>query len=223
MSDQDSAVHTDTDQSTSDRILAAAGMLMADRGYAATSISALAKGADVRPASIYWAFGSKEGVLAAVVDRSSQRWLDEHGPAIRSAATLDLWDGIRSLAPLFAQQPEFLRLLLVLSLERRDGDPAVIASARRIRAQVVDGLVAMFLPWIEVGDDVARQQVALDLSRLLVMLLDGSFISGQIDESNPDETFALIADALRGTLEQRVAQLRATPSPSPNHHHGSRP
>jgi AcrR family transcriptional regulator len=214
---------TDADLSTSDRILDAASMLMADRGYAATSISALAKEADVRPASIYWAFGSKEGVLAAVVDRSSQRWLGEHGPSIRSAATLDLWEGIRSLAPLFAQQPEFLRLLLVLSLERRDGDPAVIASARRIRSQVVDGLVEMFLPSIEVDDDAARRLVALDLSRLLVMLLDGSFISGQIDESDPDETFALIADALRGTLEQRVAQLRATPSPSPNHRHGSRP
>jgi AcrR family transcriptional regulator len=213
----------DTDLSTSDRILDAASMLMADRGYAATSISALAKEADVRPASIYWAFGSKEGVLAAVVDRSSQRWLGEHGPAIRSAATLDLWQGIRSLAPLFAQQPEFLRLLLVLSLERRDGDPAVIASARRIRSQVVDGLVEMFLPSIEVDDDAARRLVALDLSRLLVMLLDGSFISGQIDESDPDETFALIADALRGTLEQRVAQLRTASSPSPNHQHGSRP
>ena len=218
MNVQDTDVPADVIPSTRERILDAASSLIADRGYAATSISALSKQAKVQPASIYWAFGSKEGVLSAVIDHSATQWLAEHGPAIRAAASIDLWEGLRSLAPLFDQQPEFLRLLLVLSLERRDGDPAVLEAARRVRADVIDGLAGLFLEAIDLPDRDECRRIARDLSRLLVMLLDGSFIARQIepDETDLSASFELIIDALKGALEGQLR--RSATLTDPEHH-----
>lgn len=205
---------TEVGERTRERILDAAASLIARRGYAATSISALSEAAGVRPASIYWAFGNKEGVLAAVITRSAESFFTAHGAEIAAALTADPFAGTRALAPLFADQPEFLRLLLVLSLERRDGDPAILESARQVRATVVDAVSGWFAPAVPVADPAERTTVARDLARLLVMLLDGSFVAREIegDAVAVDSDFALIADALRGALDRHIARL-AAPAP----------
>src|SRR4051794_17938334 len=55
-------------------ILDAAERLMGTRGYAATRISTLAKASGLPASSIYWHFGSKSGVLGAVMERGSRRF-----------------------------------------------------------------------------------------------------------------------------------------------------
>jgi AcrR family transcriptional regulator len=55
-------------------ILDATERLMATHGYAATSISDIRKACGLPPSSIYWHFGSKEGVLAAVMQRGADRF-----------------------------------------------------------------------------------------------------------------------------------------------------
>ena len=47
---------------------------MATSGYAATSISDIRRACGLPPSSIYWHFGSKEGVLAAVMERGAERF-----------------------------------------------------------------------------------------------------------------------------------------------------
>lgn len=199
---------TEVGERTRERVLDAAASLIARRGYAATSISALSEAAGVRPASIYWAFDNKEGVFAAVITRSAQTWFAAHGPEIAAALTADPWAGTRSLAPLFAEQPEFLRLLLVLSLERSEGDPAILESARQVRAVVVDAVSGWFEPAVPIADPGERGAAARDLARLLVMLLDGSFVARQIEGEAVavDADFRLIADALEGALARRLAR-----------------
>lgn len=200
---------TEVGERTRERVLEAAASLIARRGYAATSISALSAAAGVRPASIYWAFGNKEGVFAAVITRSAETWFAEHGAEIAGALGADPWAGTRALAPLFAEQPEFLRLLLVLSLERTDGDPAILESARQVRAVVVESVRGFFEPAVPIADAGERSAVARDLARLLVMLLDGSFVARQIEGAAVavDADFRLIADALEGALARRLARL----------------
>lgn len=55
--------------STRDRILDAAEELFVEMGYAATSLRAIAQLADVNLAATNYHFGSKEGLLAAIVHR----------------------------------------------------------------------------------------------------------------------------------------------------------
>ena len=56
-------------ESTQDRILDAAEELFVEMGYAATSLRAIAQLADVNIAATNYHFGSKEGLLAAVINR----------------------------------------------------------------------------------------------------------------------------------------------------------
>src|SRR6202049_5221452 len=54
-------------------VLAAAERLMAEHGYDAASVAALKEAAGIPMSSIYHYFGSKDGVLLAVMERGSKR------------------------------------------------------------------------------------------------------------------------------------------------------
>lgn len=191
------------------RILDASRSLMAERGYAATSISAISAAADVRPASIYWAFGSKEGLFAAVLDDASAEWFAARTLPGPLATLDDFWAWFATLRDGFVDGPEFLRLLLVLSLERRDGDPEVIAAARRVR-EVAGQFVAAALeplldPVLDEDQPGRRREVSAEIGALAVLLLDGLFIESQIaPDADVDHLFATITHALAATLQARL-------------------
>ena len=50
------------------RVIDAAVQLFLDRGYVATTVQSIARAADVAPATIYQAFGTKHAILAAALD-----------------------------------------------------------------------------------------------------------------------------------------------------------
>jgi AcrR family transcriptional regulator len=52
------------------RVVAAATSLFVDRGYLATTIEAVADAAEVAPQTVYYVFGTKRNLLAAVLDAS---------------------------------------------------------------------------------------------------------------------------------------------------------
>ena len=169
-------------------ILDATERLMGTRGYAATSISDVCKACGLPASSIYWHFGSKEGVLAAVMDRGATRFFaaipqrgdtsdtDETGVEHQLAAT----------GRLLAQHPDFLRLFYLLSLERSD-DPAVATLVRRVRDTAIAGFrdaVAALLP---VGTPQAKADAVVDeLTALAVALSDGVFIADHLEPESTD-------------------------------------
>ncbi|MGH3354130.1 MAG: TetR/AcrR family transcriptional regulator [Nocardioides sp.] len=62
-----------------DQILAAAAELFVGRGYAGTTTREIAEGAGLRQASIYYHFGSKEEILAVLLERSVQDRVQQAG------------------------------------------------------------------------------------------------------------------------------------------------
>jgi AcrR family transcriptional regulator len=64
-------------EQTRRRIVEAAASLFLDRGYAATSIDAIAQAAAVSPATVYKVFGNKVAVVKAVGDAAAA---GDHGP-----------------------------------------------------------------------------------------------------------------------------------------------
>lgn len=192
---------------TRDRILVAAAELIARQGYAATSITQISERSGANPASIYWAFGSKEGLLAAVMERAAEAFFAKLEPPREGNA----FSWLTTLAGSFAEGPEFLRLLLVLSLERRDGDPVVLEAARRVRTAAADGLSAAYAVAFEVDDTFRRRAVCDRLARFTLMLLDGVFVAGQIEADTTDlprafETIAIAVEATGRQLLARTAQ-----------------
>src|SRR6478752_3830377 len=59
-----------------ERVLDAAEGLMAEQGYDAASVAALVERAGIPASSIYHYFGSKEGVLLAVMERGAERFFE---------------------------------------------------------------------------------------------------------------------------------------------------
>lgn len=198
---------------TRERILAAAADLIGAQGYAATSIAQIAKASGARSASIYWAFESKEGLLAAVMERAADDFFGGLERRVSARAEVDPWRGLAGLAEFFEGGPEFLRLLLVLSLERRDGDPAVLDAARRVRARAAEDIGEVYAQAFADAGPERAGAVAEELARFTLMLFDGAFVASQIepDTTNLKRTFELIATAVRATGERLLADTEPSP------------
>lgn len=204
---------------TRERVLEAAAQLIANHGYAATSIARISKASGANPASIYWAFGSKEGLFAAVMERAADAFFQE---LAEPQGDPDPWKRLAALAEAFEGGPEFLRLLLVLSLERRDGDPAVLEAARRVRAKAAEQLAAGYVKALALDDQLERRRIADALSRLTLMLFDGVFVASQIEPDDTDlpRAFELIAKGVQATGERLVEEALSKTRPSPSEPRG---
>ncbi len=194
---------------------AAAGLFTSD-GYSATSISAIAAAADVRSASIYHAFGSKERLLAAVVEESAGDFF----ATLRTPGTdPDGFPGeLADVAEVFSTRPDFLRLLIMLAVERRDGDPEILRTALQVRARARAWIADALRPHLADLPTGAVGEVSERMSRLLLMMLDGAFIARQLETSELDvrPLFDLIALAADATLRELVV-WSSSPTPRSKH------
>ena len=66
-----------------------ASALFRERGYAGTGMREIARGLQLRGASLYAHVGSKEDVLFAIVERAADRFQDALAPYVRSAASAE--------------------------------------------------------------------------------------------------------------------------------------
>ncbi len=163
-----------------EQILDATERLMAERGFAATSISDIRKACGLPPSSIYWHFGSKDGVLAAVMERGAERYF----AAIPSDA--DVGQQLDAVIAQQEQHPQFLRLFLLLSLERSD-DPAVGEVVRRVRDRAIGRFrdaIAHLLP----GDvpPAKAERVVGELAAVATALSDGIFLAEHLEPDTTD-------------------------------------
>jgi AcrR family transcriptional regulator len=168
---------------------------MATRGYAATAISDIRKACGLPASSIYWHFGSKEGVLAAVMERGAQRFF----AAIPAEGTAE--QQLAVAARLQAEHPDFLRLFFMLSLERSD-DPVVAEVVRRVRDTAIaqfHGAISQLLP-AETPRKKAERVVA-ELTAVAVAFSDGIFFAEHLETSATD------VELMYRRLYQTVAAL----------------
>jgi AcrR family transcriptional regulator len=194
------------------KIVDAAAALMAERGFAGTSISAVSRRSGLPSGSIYWHFDSKEDLLAAVVEEGAQRWFAAlPSPADLPAAPAEAVAALLEVAAeSLEERPEFLRLLLLIALERAEVDETSLVVIRRVRALAHERLrqlmVTLLEPFGERGADLAPQFAALALC-----VADGAFIAQHIE---PDETdirglFELLRRALTALARELASEERA--------------
>ncbi|MCH2170784.1 TetR/AcrR family transcriptional regulator [Myxococcota bacterium] len=171
-----------------DRILAAAERLMGERGYAATGISAICEHSGLPASSIYWHFGSKEGLLGAVMERGARQWLKSLQQSIDAPNDSPplpalLQHGFTSLK---TDPPEFLRLLILLALERSHDDHATLEAVRSIREMgrraFENALRQTFSnSHPDLADDIARKYSSSALA-----FAEGCYLAHQLDPDNTD-------------------------------------
>jgi AcrR family transcriptional regulator len=187
-------------------ILDAAARIMAAKGFDGASISSISKESGLPASSIYWHFASKEGVLAAVMERGAQRFFEEldAGNVPTSASPAEhLRAQFRGAARAIRRDPGFLRLFILLLLSGRN-DETVRRVRRAGRERVHRSLLWAF---DEQGAAVA-EAVANELADVGLAMFDGAFLAVQNDEGLDYEPMLMdMADALAALGETYAARL----------------
>jgi AcrR family transcriptional regulator len=190
-----------------ERILDAATEIAAERGYEGTSIGAVSKKCGLPASSIYWHFTDKDDLLAAVIERSFGSWLHawqmpSHGATLDRATTV-----ATQIAKALLDSPDFIRLGLMLALERRPVEPRAREMFLQVRdhalAQVQDS-VRQLAPELTLAD--ARQLATYALAGA-----DGLFIAKEIAGDGVDlvALFEMHAHAVVDTARRLIDEAGA--------------
>jgi AcrR family transcriptional regulator len=186
-----------------ERILDAATQIAAERGYEGTSIALVSAKCGLPASSIYWHFKNKDDLIAAVIERSFADWLkawqvpDEGAPLDRLARFA------MQVTRALLDSPDFLRLGLMLALERRPVEPRARAMFLQARAQAYDDLAQTIRGFIPELTDVRVHQLAT----YAIAGVDGLFIAKELGGEAVDllEQLELHVWALRNTALRLIS------------------
>lgn len=181
------------------RILDAAAQIAGERGFQGTSISAVSARSGLPASSIYWHFANKDELIAAVIDRSYQQWsaaLDEPVEREHADGAEELAAVMRRVGETLEQFPDFLRLGLLLILDRDPAEPTARAKFLAVRRTTADGSRRMY-------EGLFPDLATADLDRLVALTLvlsDGVFIARDAGDLEVDDAYDLMTAAILGTV-----------------------
>ncbi|MFE1902928.1 TetR/AcrR family transcriptional regulator [Streptomyces gardneri] len=166
------------------RILDAAVEIAGERGYEGTSIAAVSTKCGLPASSIYWHFKDKDDLIAAVIERSFETWLaavelpsEETGTPLERVTAM-----AGKVGKSLIDAPDFLRLGLMLALERRPAEPrgrTVFLQVRDIaRAKIAD-MAQELVP--DLDEDSVHA-----LTTYAVAGADGLFVQREINGDDVD-------------------------------------
>jgi len=187
-----------------ERILDAANEIASERGYEGTSIGLVSKKCGLPASSIYWHFKDKDDLLAAVIDRSFETWLRVWELPLDGEPRERVIGLARQLAKGLLDHPDFLRLGLMLALERRPVEPRARARFLQARTQASDSLTAALS---ELAPGLTDAQVRL-LVNYSIAGADGLFIARELGGDSVDllELFEMHANAIYDTANRMLAE-----------------
>ncbi|MFF0729845.1 TetR/AcrR family transcriptional regulator [Streptomyces sp. NPDC004134] len=161
------------------RILDATVQIAGERGYEGTSIAAVSAACGLPPSSIYWHFKDKDDLIAAVIERSFDTWLaavelpgEEAGTPLERVTA-----AAGKVAKSLLDAPDFLRLGLMLALERRPAEPrgrTVFLQVRDIARVKITELIGTLVPDL---DEAALNS----LTTYAVAGADGLFVQREVN------------------------------------------
>ena len=188
-----------------ERVLDAAERVMATEGFEAATIARVVDEAGVPLSSVYHYYGSKDGVLLAVMQRGAERFFadvpdhDERSGTAVEHLRLVIFDAVDALE----RHPNFLRLVIAFSVQPpQAGNGEISDVVRHVRQLALKRLRRQ----IAIAcDDNARSRAVDRVARLALAAIDGAFVAASADESI---TLAQILEPLPDAL---VAAHRALP------------
>jgi AcrR family transcriptional regulator len=187
-----------------ERLIEAATRLFAERGYRDASVQAIGEAAGISRGSIFWHFGSKEGLLWAVVQRAFTRWeaeklVPEVGDARGEEA---IGRALRAHRRFLADEGGTLRLLFVLMFEALGPRPELAGEFARLHRD----LRVLATPWLEeaVADGDFRDDVDPETIVTLIIATLGGIVYQYLLDAEGVELDRCYAD-LERVLERGLA------------------
>ncbi|MEU6141072.1 TetR/AcrR family transcriptional regulator [Streptomyces sp. NPDC047081] len=191
------------------RILDAAVAIAGERGYEGTSIAAVSAKCGLPASSIYWHFKDKDDLIAAVIERSFEAWLsdvalpdEDTGTPLERATTT-----AANVAKSLVDAPDFLRLGLMLALERRPVEPrgrTVFLQVREISSRRIAEVIAELFPDLD-------ETAVHTLTTYAVAGADGLFVHREIHGEDIDlvAMFELHAQLVHEAATRMAARSKA--------------
>jgi AcrR family transcriptional regulator len=163
-------------------VLDAAERVMAEHGFEAATLARVVTEAGIPMSSVYHYFGSKDGILLAVMERGADRFFADLPDLTRRPGrpAEHLTRVVSAVVGTLERHPSFLRLLIVFAAQPPDaGDGEIQAVVRRVRGQALELLREQIAAAF--GDD--PQSPATDqLARFALAAIDGAFVACQADQ-----------------------------------------
>jgi AcrR family transcriptional regulator len=195
-------------------VLDAAERLMAQHGYDGATLAAIVKDSGIPPSSVYHYFGSKDGILLAVMERGAERFFAELiPPAARLGAPIEhLQIAVQAVGQALERHPEFLRLLVTFAaLPRPESQNEVTEVVNRVRGVALSLWRGQLALAFELSP---RARVTDEAARFALAAIDGAFIAIQTE---PKLKLAPLLAPLPGALASFVeasVTSRATRTPA---------
>ncbi|MXM66200.1 TetR family transcriptional regulator [Streptomyces sp. HUCO-GS316] len=199
-----------------DAILGTAGELMSRHGYAATSISMISAACGLPASSIYWHFGSKEGIYVAVLERARTALLAALPPVAVPGADvarrLDTF--LQEVEDAYQRHPHGVKLLMGLSIVQQDASAAAVAQFHDYRDALVTWAQESVSAVFGLRD---RPEVSDELARFTLRMASGAAVARWFDPDAALETgplrVALLALAAHHGVPIPGTPCQAHPSP----------
>lgn len=189
-------------------VLDAAETLMAESGFEAATLERIVKAAGIPPSSVYHYFGSKDGVLLAVMERGAQRFFADlpelggrvGGPSDHLAAV------IRAAAGTLRRHPQFMSLMVVFAVQPpTTGRDQIEAVVRRVREMALTRLRAELA--LAFGDQQTSSTTER-LARFALTAIDGAFVASQADGEAVEQLLEPLPDAIAAARARLLASAQ---------------
>lgn len=165
------------------KILDAAVEVASERGYDGTSINAVSTRSGLPASSIYWHFKDKDELIAAVIERSFNAWTSASSqPDEVDDTPQGVLDFAGGVAKALLEAPDFLRLGLMLALERRPEEP----SARAMFLQVRETAHQRFADMVRTIRPAMDEEAVELLTTYAMAAADGLFIAKEVRGDSVD-------------------------------------
>jgi AcrR family transcriptional regulator len=164
-------------------VLDAAERVMAEHGFEAATLARVVEEAGIPMSSVYHYYGSKDGILLAVIERGAERFFDDLPDLDRRIRrpTNHLATVVSTAAETLERHPNFLRLLIVFAVQppaAAGGEVhAVVTRVRRLASDRLRQQLGIAF------DDDPASPATMHLARFALAAFDGAFVASQADPS----------------------------------------
>jgi AcrR family transcriptional regulator len=162
-------------------VLDAAERVMATDGFEAATLARVVEESGIPMSSVYHYYGSKDGILLAVMERGNERFLaDLPDPDERLGTPVEHLRLVMATAvATLERHPSFLRLLIVFAIQPPRSDAGKVHEVvGRVRELALGRLRKQIA--IAFGDN-PRSAKTDRLARFALAAVDGAFVASQTD------------------------------------------
>ena len=177
-------------------VLDAAERVMAEDGFEAATLAHVVAESGIPMSSVYHYYGSKDGILLAVMERGADRFFvglpdpdERQGRAVEHLAQV-----VSTVVEALERHPNFLRLLIVFAIQPPQTQGDVDAVVGRVREMALARLRKQLS--IAFGDD-PRGATTDRLARFALAAFDGAFVAARTD---PGATLGGVLEPLPAAL-----------------------